>query len=358
MSSSVDIPLGKAPEVYQLFSYANPSLALTDVIAHSFNQSLQRDLYFGSWADAYIHEGGEYRVKLTSPTHDLGAYVPRVRDYLAAGRLAMETFNSKVTRANGFQFLLPFGLAMANVRSVQLFHFPPNETFYYTDYLYSPTNRRWECLLAQNGFDGRNNTLVERIIDVVPIAAAGGAMKQIEPYNFDFLDYGQKQLETFVDAGDQVTPPVVAYGGPVRDWLWKVYPKQIEAQLGAGDGSNPLRVLSLVELEIVAGKKTPVLCANHPSMYLYDTDEPVPDGRVPKRVEPQPAPAAEASSDYPAPITVMRQDLIAAGWQAVMSAEWEASPHDTLKQMEGRWKSDTKVEEIMREQNLEFGYAE
>lgn len=157
----------------------------------------------------------------------------------AAGRLALKTFNTKVTRANGLQFLLPFGLAMTNVRSVKLFHFPPNETFYYADYLYSPTNRRWECLLAQNGFDGRDNTLVERIVGVVPIAAAGGAMEEIAPYNFDFLDYGQKQLPTFLAAGKPVTPPVVAYGGPARDCLWKSTRTRSKPSWAGGD-DNPL----------------------------------------------------------------------------------------------------------------------
>ena len=349
-TNSVDIHLGSAPEVYQLFSYANPALALTDVISHGFNQSLERDMFFGSWADAYIHDNGEYRVKLTSPTHDLTPYVQRVADYLAAGRLAMDAFNTKVLRSNGFQFLLPFGLAMANVRSVQLFHFPPNETFYYLDYLYSPTNRRWECLLAQNGFDGRNNSVVERIIDVVPIAAAGGAMKQIEPYNLAFMPYGQAQLRTFLAAAGAVTQPVVGYGGPVRDWLWTAYKDQIEAQLGETCADNPLRVLSVIELEIVHGAKTPVLCANHPSMYLYDTNDPVATAATPAK--------ASSGDDYPDALTVMRQDLIAAGWQAIMSASYDADPNATLTAMKTRWSSDDEVKQIMREQNTEFGYAQ
>jgi len=350
MKTTVDISLGTAPEMYQLFSYANPSLALTDVISHTFNQTLQRDMYYGSWADAYIHTDGEYRLKITSPSNDLSPYPKLIKNYLAAGRLALQLYNKKVLRGTGFQFLLPFGLAMANVRSVQLFHFPPNECFFYSDYLYSPTNRRWECLLAQNGFDGRDNTLVERIIDVVPIAAAGGAMKEIAPYNFDFLAYGKKQLKTFLATSEDVTAPVVGYGGPVRDWLWKVYKKQIQAQLGAGSGSdNPVKVMTLLELEIVKGKTTPVLCANHPSMYLYDTDIPVSDADVQK--------ASSSGDDYPAPLTVMRQDLVAAGWQAAMSKKWSADPKRTLARMRKRWADDAKVKAIMVEQNTEFGFA-
>ena len=356
MKNTVDIRLGTAPDVYQLFSFANPALALTDVISHGFNQTLQRDMYYGSWADAYIHGNGDYRVKLTSPTDDMSPYEKLIPNYIKAGQIAMQTYNKKVTQAQGFQFLLPFGLAMANVQSVQLFHFPPNETFYYSDYLYSPTNRRWETLLAQNGFDGRDNTVVERIIDVVPIAAAGGAMKQIAPYNFDFTSYGKKQLTNFLTKKKRVTQPIVAYGGPVRDWLWKVYKKQIQAQVPAKDGAkagaNPLGVLSIVKLEIIKGAKTPVLCANHPSMYLYDTNLPV-DGSAQKQTT-----SSTQSDDYPSPVTVMRQDLIAAGWQAVMARKWDTDPERTKKTMEKRWASTAKVKKIMREQNTEFGYAQ
>jgi hypothetical protein len=340
---TVDIPLGQAPEVFQLFSYANPALALTDVISHGLNQTLQRDMYWGSWADAYIHDNGEYRVKITSPTHDVSVYKKLITNYLKAGRIAMDTYNSKGIRGTDFQFQLPFGMAMANVRSVQLFHFPPIETFYYTDYLYSPTNRRWECLLAQNGFDGRDNTLVERIVDVVPIAAPGGAMKALEPFDQMFHAYGKKQLSNFLDASGKVTQPVVAYGSPVREWLWEVYGSQIKRQLDTKGSDNPLEVMSLIELDIVRGAKTPILCANHPSMYLYDTDIPVND--PPK------------DSEYPPPLDIMRDDLIAAGWQAAMSKKWDKNPKTTLAAMKKRWASDAKVKRIMKEQNAEFSYS-
>jgi hypothetical protein len=351
-SSTVDITLGFAPEVYQLFSYASPALALTDVISHGFNQSLQRDMYYGSWADAYIHDDGEYRVKLTSPTHDLQPYVDRVTEYLNNGRLALKAYNTQVLRSNGFQFLLPFGLAMTNVKSVQLFHFPPNETFYYQDYLYSPTNRRWECLLQQNGFDGRDNTLVERIVDVVPIAAAGGAMKQIEPYNQAFVPYGKAQLETFLDGDKEYSQPVVGYGGPVRDWLWTAYKDQITEACKVTDGKNPLHTMSLIELNLVGSAKTPILCANHPSMYLYDTDIPVDQAEEAKKSS-----SGSSGDDYPPPIAVMRDDLVAAGWQAVMSKDWGADAADVKAKMEARWADDDKVKDIMREQNTEFGFS-
>lgn len=348
--ATIDVPLGSAPEVYQLFSYANPSLQLTDVIAHGFNQTLQRDGLWGSWAQAYLDKNtAQYRLRITSPTHDVSGYGPAIRAYLSAGRLALQTYNEKGIWGHDFQFLLPFGLALLNVRSVQLFHFPPTETFSYVDYLYSPTNRRWECLLAQNGFDGRDNASVERIVDVVPIAAAGGASKEIEPFNVDFVDYGKKQLKNFLDSSGKVTQPVVAYGGPVREWLWLAYGKQIASQLRTDPkGENPLRVLSLIELEIVKGAKTPLLCANHPSMYLYDTSIPVKQAAEPS--------GHGEHGDYPSPLEVMREDLIAAGWQATMAAKWSASAVGALRKMRKRWSDDEAVKAIMREQNAEFGF--
>jgi hypothetical protein len=126
MTDTIDIALGTAPEVHQLFSYANPGVQLTDLISHGFNQTLERDQLFGSWADAYVHDGGQYRVKITSPTHDVAPYEALITDYLDAGRVALETYNSKGIWEPDFQFLLPFGLAMANVKSVQLYHDHPH----------------------------------------------------------------------------------------------------------------------------------------------------------------------------------------------------------------------------------------
>jgi hypothetical protein len=346
VKTSVDISLGYAPELYQLFSYANPVVPLTDVISHTFNQTLERDMFWGSWADAYVRKGGEYRLKLSSPNHDLSGYTKVIPAYLAAGRLALKAFNAKVTNGNGLQFQLPFGLAMANVRSVQLFHFPPSETSSYSDYLYSPTNRRWEALLVENAFDGRERTLVERIIDLVPIAAAGGAGKEIDECDGDFTDYVRAQLVTFLGGHRTHTPPVVAMGAPVREWL-----------RGAFKVKRRLAPLTLIELEIIRGRKTQVLCANHPSQYLYDTGKPAKDAHGQqlthdvRAVEGQKS-AAPSESPY----TIMRQDLVAAGWQAAMSKDWGADPERTLRDVKKRW-TEEEVMKVIRSQNQEFGYA-
>lgn len=345
MKTSVDISLGTAPELYQLFSYASAVVPLTDVISHSFNQTLERDMIWGGWANAYIKKGGEYRLKLSSPAADLTRYTELIPRYLDAGRLALQTFNAKITNGNGMQFLLPFGLAMANVRSVQLFHFPPSETSSYSDYLYSPTNQRWEALLIENKFDGRERTLLERIIDLVPIAAAGGAGQSIDAYNDDFTAYVRRQLAVFLTSHHPShTPPVVAMGGPVRQWLRATYKLK-----------RRLEPLSLLTLSLVPGRQTHVLCANHPSQYLYDTNKSPGDAhKLVHDVRWQGG--KEEVTTSASPYTVMRQDLIAAGWQAAMSRDWAADPARTLREVSAHW-TDPMVHKVIQSQNQEFGFA-
>lgn len=331
MKRSVEIPLGTEWELTQLFSFIqSDGVKFTDYLAHTFNQSLQRDLFYGSWADVY-DDDGTLGVKITSPNQDVSGYERVVPAWLDAGRTALAVYSadSEALDAAGMRFLLPFGLSMASSRSVQLLHYPPTETFTYLDYLYSPTNRRWECLLANNGFDGARNTVLERIVDVVPIAADGGDSSGIEPYNQSFIPYALEMLEavlTPVRPG-LATQPVVAYGGPVRDWLEAAFPKLIEEELG---------VLSLLRLPLGShGSHTPVLCANHPSRFLYFEDN-----------------SPETN------LEIMQQDLVAASWQIQMAADWNADPEVALEKAQARWPAGSEqVARIARQQEVEFGWG-
>jgi len=98
-----------------------------------------------------------------------------------------------------------------------------------------------------------------------------------------------------------------------------------------------------------------VLCANHPSEYLYDTNLHLSD-------------ALKNNGKYPAPISVMCQDLVAAGWQAHMSEHPGDDPHKTLGCLQERWGWDAKqgkvkadkiddVLAIMKQQNQEFSWG-
>lgn len=351
--NSIDIALGYYHDIEGLFRFGKDSPRLEDAITFVFSQTLQRDGYFGSWAQAYRNGNGEYRLKITSPCDDVSAYETLVPQYIAAGKLAMDSYydNIPYSARKDWEFLLPFGLAMANVKSIQLLHFPPLETFTYKDYLYSPTNRRWECLLAQNGFNGANNTAVERIVDVAPVAAPGGAGEALSDYNEDFIPYAKAQLQNFLRPLDEthhtLTQPMVAYGEPVHEWLAQAF-----------NLDTTPTVLDIVPLSILENDtgtpsaKTWVLCANHPSEYLYDTDLPLSE-------------ATKPNGDYPPPINVMCQDLIAAGWQAHMAEHPDHDPYRVLAGFIEKWgwdaatgkvrkdKIDTLLA-IMKEQNQEF----
>ena len=348
--TSVDIPLGYHHEIEALFRFGDHSPRLEDAITFVFSQTLQRDLYFGSWAQAYRNGNGQYRLKIVSPCDDVSAYERLIPQYIeAAGKPSATTTTFPTKRAKTGSFLRS---AWPGTESIQLLHFPPLETFTYKNYLYSPTNRRWECLLAQNGFNGTDNTTVERIVDVAPIAAPGGAGEALTDYNEDFIPYAKAQLRNYLrplpETDSNLTQPMVAYGEPVHKWLTQAFklPKT----------PDTLDIVELTVLEASAHEPAPktwVLCANHPSEYLYDTDLPLSD-------------ACKPNGDYPPPIHVMCQDLIAAGWQAHMSAHPADDPHQVLADLETQWGWDRNsgtvrkdkeqaLLNIMKEQN-KVGY--
>ncbi len=333
MNNSIQITLGNESDILKLFPNIPSDLKATDFIAHTINQTLQRDMFFGSWAEVFS-DNGEFGVKITSPQNDISPYQELISAYFAAGKTALELFEKAKITDPKLHFLLPFGLCMAQTKSIQLLHFPPLECLTYVDYLYSPTNRRWENLLSHSGYDGTRNTLVERIVDVVPLAAPGGDSTGIAPYNNTFAEYGKQMLKAMLSPSDtgKATQPVVAYGGPVRDWLESTFPDQIRKQTTDGK----LDVLSVVSLPLYNDKTpTPVLCANHPSMYFYLIEKP-----------------------YEQRAKVMIQDLVAAGWQTKMSEHWDANPSSTRDDLKTYWtKQSDSLKKIIEEQDTEFGWA-
>ena len=124
--------------------------------------------------------------------------------------------------------------------------------------------------------------------------------------------------------GSTTTLPAVAYGGPVHRGLYGDCPKQFSAVP---------EVLSVHTLKLSDSEDiTPVLMANHPSKFFYST------GNTPKTK-----------------MTIMLQDLIAAGWQIQMANNWSADPQATLAAMKERWAKDDDVMAIVDSQILEFG---
>jgi hypothetical protein len=201
----------------------------------------------------------------------------------------------------------------------------------YQDYLYSPTNRRWENLLGYNHLIEHNMAELETIIDCVPLAADGGSTgsSAIGYFNNTFTPYVEKMLAARLSSLGTVTQPVVAYGGPVRDWLKQAYPDVV---------TGTLAPLSLIKLSLMSGDViTPVLCANHPSMYLYYSDDNKPEDAAAKKL-------------------CMTQDLIAAGWQAKMALHPQSDAAKTLQEMTDYWTDNPRVDKIMEQEDTQYSY--
>ncbi|HIG29933.1 MAG TPA: hypothetical protein EYQ50_19905 [Verrucomicrobiales bacterium] len=334
MKQTIQIALGTEADINRLFPNVPTDLNLQDFIAHTINQSLLRDLMYGSWCEVFL-SSDQYGVKITSPLNDLSGYEEKLPALLVAAQKGYERFEELKITDPGLHLLFPFGLPIARAKSVQLLHFPPLECLIYVDYLYSPTNRRWESLLGSNGWPGERNSLLERIVDVVPLAALGGDSKGIEPYNFEFKEYGIAMLKAVlsISANGKATQPIVGYGGPIRNWLEQTFPNEVKKVKPDGN----LDVLDIIEIPLVSDTVlTPVICANHPSLYFY----------------------LIADNPYEKKAGIMKQDLVAAGWQVAMAENWEACPKTVLANLQASWETDSaRMKAIVEEQDSAFGFA-
>ena len=158
-------------------------------------------------------------------------------------------------------------------------------------------------------------------------------------------------LRALLDGSGKVTQPVVAYGGPVRSWLAKAFPAEVKKVRS----DLKLEVLDIVHLDLFdGGASTPVLCANHPSMYLFAL------GSQKKDKDDKADEKEKKQSEYPPQSLseILTQDLIAAGWQAQMCNAWDADPGDTLEKIKKSWDSQAEeVKRLVKIQNAEFSYA-
>ncbi|MFI5143864.1 MAG: hypothetical protein ACHQHM_07565 [Thermoanaerobaculales bacterium] len=102
--------------------------------------------------------------------------------------------------------------------------------------------------------------------------------------------------------------PLIAYGAPVRAWL--------ESQFGV-----KLGVLSLGSVTLDGGQAVPVLGANHPSFIWY---------------------AAQQPNARPLAMKVMKQDLIAACWQAAMTRATAPDPTAALAWCTAKWNARSR----------------
>jgi hypothetical protein len=383
--SSVSFVLGDDTSLPSLFPYVPSAATLADCIQHTINETLSRDLQYGAWAHVAAKPDAvtklhSYHVTITSPDPkaDVRPYQTLLQGFVAAAGRALALYYQGMGRPvptpMNVSFLPPFGLAMLNTASIQLLHYPPSETKNYADYLYSPTNRRWESLLGYNGHPGAQYTLLETIVDLLPIAADGGASGAAALKCFDpqkgaksppvFQPYVEEMLRLILrpTSSATATQPVVAYGGPVMNFLAAAYPEsRDQATEVTGNRGPELWPLSLIQVPFVkGGPPTWILCANHPAQFMYyspstaapgdaasDTAPSVaskipfaPKAKLVASANPKllPEGAAPASNNDRAHfMKVLQQDLVAAGWQSQMSRTPDADAVATLKAQYDKW---------------------
>ena len=351
-TNTVQFSIGSEASLSPLFPFIKPQStpkAYTSLLQHfiqlSLSQSLQRDGFYGAWPQV-VGSPAEYKISITSfdPNADVTAYATAYPQFLAAVTVAATAYNAVPHPPAGVSFLPPFGLSMINTKSVQLLHYPPAVTLTYMDYLYSETNRRWESLLALNNSVGSQNTMMETITDLFPIAADGGGSgaTAIQPWTGKFDAYVPQMLSVFLrgNGAGTSTQPIVAYGGEVLKYLETTYlPTDINPntnnKVDPKTGKPVLSPLSLfVHAFTTDGSTTPVLCANHPAQFTYYPSE---------------------SPQYPTNYQlVLQQDLICAAWQVAMSRNPQADPLLTLQNAEKQWAIVDPA--IFNNQVLEFTY--
>lgn len=358
MKNQVFIPFHEPKEVLaSIFSYSQARYGdLTEMatyIAHYYDQTLRRDGFDGAWAQMLLNDEGDYILKLCCEKSDLSAYEKKIPEFISAAKIGLKTFLEIEPALNNVgcavEFLLPFGLSLIHSNSIQLLHYPPLESLVYHDYLYSPTNRRYENLLVSNDDSIDNINLMETIVDCVPLAAPGDDGYLLQPYNNSFTDYGMAMLRTKLNShrhGERKqTQCVVAYGSAVASWL------KLDATFGPQLKGIGTSVLTLLHLDILNnGSTTPVLIANHPSKYLYSTDS------YPYYVS--------ANGDDMSPeeyiaykMLIMTQDLITAGWHAKMAQNPLEDAQYVLDTMRDYWNNhQEKVAEIVHQQDLAYSY--
>ncbi len=133
-----------------------------------------------------------------------------------------------------WRFFLPHGVAMTKHYTVQLLHFPPDTVLMVQqNYLAAATTERWAELLEENGAAKTDVERFQNIIDIAPIAAphkdgeklsGDKSCKKCKGVYPHFNDYIKALLELWLPLpAPGRSRPLVAFGGPVRDWLKSTY---------------------------------------------------------------------------------------------------------------------------------------
>jgi len=219
------------------------------------------------------------------------------------------------------------------------------------NYLEDPVPVRWEELLIANGVKTKAETrLYETVIDATPIAAPDdqGSSKSDIAEKFKtglipieyFAEYQKNLVELLLNDSDknsEFTIPVVVYGSHPRD--------QFEAIFLEGTGQK-LGVNKVAIAEIIPGKKTPVLAANHPYRFYAagQINESKPNeyyvgcGKL--------VPDSERNPKYETPESIMKADLASARWQILMAEDPSQDPQKSIDFCINYWNDDAQLEQV------------
>ena len=304
--------LGTTEELTSHYSYPNSEgidQTLEETVEHYLNQNVQRDLVANGLVTVQS-SNDRYSATIHGDSEHVNKYKNLILKFHENGKLAIKAVQNlkKDGKWNDkeWRMFLPLGLALSNHRSVQLLHFPPDYSLPDQDYLGSKTSKRWEELLKINSVPSNEITLYESILDIAPIAAPANAGSQLKPTYSFFEDYVVQMLNLLLLMDEGKTRPIVAYGGPVRQWVKKFFSVQDNF------GVNSIAAIT------VGGASVPVLGANHPSYIWYAKN----DGR--QRA-----------------FEVMQQDLISSCWQAKMDSG-NNSPV-VLRECQGYWEDESNA---------------
>ncbi|MDX8450477.1 hypothetical protein [Mesorhizobium captivum] len=257
-------------------------------------------------------------MKITFTGDGASAYAERLPPFLAIGDIglagALRAFADKRWKYN-WDFYLPLGLPLAQNKAVQLLHFPPDYVLKEVqDYLQANTTKRWAALLIENGADAAETDAYQAIVDIAPVSAPASDGQKLEGIYKYFTSYIDGLLDFWtIDSKSGNLKPLVAFGGPVREYLKDRY-------------GLDLNILGLGEIPVKGGRHAPVLSANHPSRFYNAIN----------------AYLDEHKNDVVGAVhmgmKIQHDDLIAACWE-VAAAKDISAPDATLTTCQARWEN-------------------
>lgn len=331
---TIAIDLRDRATAARLFTYPNDgheTQTLADTIHHWFNDSLSRE-GLANFLIAPAGDDNSYAVRITVDDDQIGeqlrAHYQAFFDIGLVGFSDADAFKASGGWDATWKFLLPLGVPIAFANAVEVMDFPPLTLIKNQDYLNSKTTSRWWELLIINGVSDGDKARYSCICDIVPVAAKasdGSVLDKSGIYNGPFDTYSLALLELLAAsqrAGAQ--RPLMALGMPIRTWVLRLW-------------NLAINVGEIGTIKLRNGATCTVMASNHPSFFYY-------------AVHSNTGPGSEAKN-IAAGLAVLKQDIVAAAWQAKMGSDPLLDPHATLVECQKTWANrDDELIEIVKRQ--------